>query len=202
MNTDFLSIILCKKMNDYTISDYIKDCKQGNKERMAKFIYERFNERYIEPFEAICDKKKKNGFSLMAISCLMIEALETFYQGLEDSRKDKNSNDIYGGDFFEAFFSHCDELTEFKGMGIKFYKNIRCGILHQAETKGGWKISRKGRDPLLNNNRKTINATKFFNQLKKYLETYRKELEKQELYNSIWINFKEKMEAIIANCQT
>lgn len=201
MTDNASSIVLCKKLNNYTIAHYIEDCKNGNKRKMADFIFERFNERYIEPFEAIKDKKKRNGFCLMAISCLMIEALETFYQGLKDSRKDKNNKKIDGGAFFEAFFSHCKELTEFKGRGLIFYKNIRCGILHQAETKGGWKISRMGKDPLLNINGKTINATKFFNQLKKYLESYRKDLETQDLNNSIWINFKEKMEAIINNCQ-
>lgn len=184
----------------YTIADYEKDKKEGNRKRMAEFIYERFNERYIEPFDAIIYKKKKNGFSLMAISCLMIEALETFWQGLKDSREKENGKNIKGGDFFEAFFSHCNELREFGGFGNKFYKYIRCGILHQAETTGGWKISRKKEVPLLDKATRTINANEFFNQLKKYLKSYRTKLETQELNSDIWVKFNKKMEAIISNC--
>ncbi len=192
-------IKLCYKKK-YTIGDYEKDKKEGNRKGMAEFIYERFNERYIEPFDAIIDKKKKNGFSLMAISCLMIEALETFWQGLDDSRKKENKEKIWGGDFFEDFFSHCDELREVKGIGSDFYRYIRCGILHQAETTGGWKISRKEEAPLLERATRTVNATKFFNQLKKYLKSYRTELETQELNSDIWVKFNKKMGAIISNC--
>lgn len=199
MEDKYLRIKLCYNKK-YTIADYEKDKKEGNRKGMAEFIYERFNERYIEPFDAIKEKKKKNGFSLMAISCLMIEALETFWQGLEDSREKENGEKIWGGDFFEAFFSHCDELKEFEGFGKKFYKHIRCGILHQAETTGGWKISRKEEILLLDKPTRTINATKFFNQLKKYLESYRTELETKELNSDIWIKFNKKMEAIIHNC--
>ena len=59
MEDELLNIILCKTMEDYTIANYINDCKQGNKNRMAEFIRKRFCERYIEPFKAIRDKKKK-----------------------------------------------------------------------------------------------------------------------------------------------
>lgn len=40
-----------------------------------------------------------------------------------------------------------------------FFTDIRCGILHQAETRGGWKIQRKG--TLLDDHNKTMNATVF-----------------------------------------
>lgn len=112
----------------------------------------------------------------------------------------KNGEKIWGGISLKIFFSHCDELREFKGFGNSFYKHIRCGILHQAETTNGWKISRKEDDQLLDHTTRTINATKFFNRLKKYLKRYRTELETQELKSDIWVKFNNKMEAIIRNC--
>ena len=187
-------IILCKKMNNYTIDNYITDLNDGNKERMAKFIYERFFERYLEPFKGIKDKKKKNGFSLMAIACLMIEALESFWQGLEDTKG--RSREV-----FIEFFSHCEELKDFRGLEDEFYYDIRCGILHQAETRGGWRISRKRDVPLLDKENRIINANKFHLRLEEYLKNYRNDLEILGLNSARWTNFKKKMNSIIKNCQ-
>ncbi len=193
MKDDVLTTILCKSKGEdgYTIADFKEDMKNGDKESLADFIYKRFSERYILPFESIADTKKKNGFSIMAVACLMIEALESFYQGLEDTKK-------ISKDCFKSFFSHCEELKAFKGLEFDFYKNVRCGILHQAETRSGWKIRRLGE--LLEKNSKTINATEFLKQLKKYLIRYSKELKMHDLKDDIWLKFKKKMDAIIGNC--
>lgn len=194
MEDEILKTILCRKMDNYTIADYNKDCKQGNKHRLANFIYERFNERYIEPFETM-DPNKKNGFSIMAIACLMIEALENFWRGLKETTSRKANK------FFESFFSRCsysnNELSTFQG--LNFYKNIRCGILHQAETKGEWKIRRIG--PLLDKKTKIINATKFLDYLEDYLSWYQSELKKRDFKtDDIWRNFRKKMRFIKENC--
>jgi hypothetical protein len=69
----------------------------------------------------------------------------------------------------EATFSpgFSDEKT-------KFYDNIKCGILHQAETKDGYRILRKG--PLLDSTKKTINAATFLGALKRCLDRYVREI--------------------------
>ena len=51
-----------------------------------------------------------------------------------------------------------------KGIPRDFYKNVRCGILHNGETKNNWKIIRSGK--LFNEENKSINATEFL----KYLD--------------------------------
>ncbi len=183
-------ILLCFNQ-EYSIADYNKDFKQGNKKRIARFISDRFQERYIEPFKK---NKSKNGFSMMAVACLMIEALESFYQGFKDT-KNKSK------ECFKTFFEHCEELKEFRGLEEDFYYHIRCGILHQAETREGWKISRKKEFPLLDKKARTINATKFLNQLENYLIGYSKKLEKSDFTDDIWKKFEIKMDAIIKNCQ-
>lgn len=186
--------ILLRYTKKYSIADYNNDCNQGNVKKLAEFIYGRFNERYIKPFENI-NQQYKNGFSIMAIACLMIETLENFWQGSDETPRGE------GTAFFESFFSRCiqadNELSIFKG--LDFYRDIRCGILHQGETKGGWKISRNG--SLLNIETQTINATKFLSSLKKYLMWYQIEL-KNSYFNTdqIWINFREKMKYIKKNC--
>lgn len=186
--------VLLRYNKKYSINDYNNDCNQGKVEKLAEFIYGRFNERYIEPFEYM-DRKYKNGFSIMAIACLMIETLENFWKGSNETPQGE------GSEFFESFFYRCiqanNELSVFKD--LNFYKNIRCGILHQGETKCGWKISRNGL--LLNRDTQTINATKFLSRLKEYLIWYRNELKNSDFStDQIWINFREKMKYIKKNC--
>lgn len=130
-----------KLSSRFTISGYRKLESSLDREGIADYLLERFTERYIEPFRGV----KKHGFSLMAISCLMIEALESFRLGWSDT--DRKSQKA-----FESFFQQCSmqgsELGVFAENTADFFKNVRCGILHQAETTSGWRILRKGPLPL------------------------------------------------------
>lgn len=174
-----------------TVDQYIKWENKKNKEKIADFIYNRFYERYIRPFEC-APKDIKNGFSMMANCCLMIEALESFYQGWSNTR-DKSEL------AFCNFFDRVKELSDFHGYSHDFYVNVRCGILHQAETAGGWKIVRRG--SLFNPNELTINATKFLNRLNTYLKRYTGDLENASWNDDIWKNLRKKMKTIIKNCE-
>ena len=133
------------------IEAYLAD--QNRKNDLADFVYKRFYYRYIKPFEYRSSRKItsassgkkvneysllfKNGFSVLANSCLLIEALETFYRGWVNSR---NKSELA----FLKFFTRDSNFREFSidDMPTIFYKHIRCGILHQGEITGGWKISR------------------------------------------------------------
>ena len=64
-----------------TVAEYLKLEKNKDQKGIAKFIQDRFTERYIEPLRG-CNT---HGFSIMAVSCLMIEALESFRQGWPDT---------------------------------------------------------------------------------------------------------------------
>ena len=79
---------------------------------------------------------------------------------------------------------------------------MRCGILHQGETKKGWKISRKSEYPLFDKESLRINATEFHNQLDKVLGNYREELKISDWNSNIWKCLREKLEFIIHNCQS
>ena len=160
-----------KLSSSFSIKQY-RTCKASKDTiQISNLISERFKERYIEPFN---DNKAKHGFSMMAISCLMIEALYSFKKGWKTSTGSGSGNDV-----FKDFFATSNYLNEFKN--ITFYSDIRCGLLHQAETYNCWKILRKGK--LLNITDKTINATKFLEAINKELEDYIDRL-KSEPYSS------------------
>lgn len=145
-----------KLSRSVTVARYRELKERRDRKEIAKFIRDRFSERYIEPLRG----SRKHGFCTMAICCLMIEALESFWQGWSDA-KGKSE------EAFRHFFERCSEqnleLQVFSPIAKDFYKGVRCGILHQAETTNGWRIRRAG--PLFDPETKTINATRFHDQL-------------------------------------
>lgn len=183
--------ILCRKSKT-TVADYKQMIQQGKKANVITFIRDRFTERYITPLEAV-PKEQKNGFCIMAISCLMIEALESFRQGWPDT----NGKSAHA---FFSFFNGNGNFKIFRMDAQAFYKNIRCGILHQAETSGGWKITRLASKPLFDVGTKTINATKFHRELGHSLQQYCDALEKEDLSSDLWKNLIKKMKRVCENC--
>lgn len=182
--------------NHVRISTYEKWRDKKKKIKIADFIYERHYSRYIKPFEyddEIYKKDYKNGFAIMANCCLLIETIESFRRGWAQSRNELN---------FLKFFTREKEFKEFATDDIptQFYKHIRCGILHQGETTGGWSINRNS-SYLLDKSKREINAVLFSERLKKALEGYRDELKVNEWETQIWKNAREKMKSILKNCK-
>ena len=182
--------------NHVRISTYEKWRDKNEKIKIADFIYERHYSRYIKPFEyddEIYKKDYKNGFAIMANCCLLIETIESFRRGWAQSRNELN---------FLKFFTREKEFKEFATDDIptQFYKHIRCGILHQGETTGGWSINRNS-SYLLDKSKREINAVLFSERLKKALEGYRDELKVNEWETQIWKNAREKMKSILKNCK-
>jgi hypothetical protein len=176
----------------FTISDYeaARDSSPPNRGAIAGAIRQRFTERYIGPVRAF----PRHGFTIMAVSCLMIGALESFRQGWEDS--DGKSRKA-----FSAFFNAFEPFREFRDHADAFYTHIRCGILHQAETTGGWRI-RRDTSPLLDASACTINAERFLDALEEVLWDFCDQLEEADWSSPEWANVRSKMDAIARNCRS
>jgi cation transport regulator ChaC len=186
---DFLKVELA---TNYTIEDYQRDETLRDKEAIAYFIYRRFADRYITPLRPE-DKSSKHGFCTMAICCLMIETLESFRQGWKDTNKKGR-----GQRAFCLFFNREPAFELFRDYAVDFYRGVRCGILHQAETTNGWLIHRHGK--LFVPQAKTINATKFHDALGNALKQYCEELRLSDWDSLLWEKFREKMNSVIRNC--
>lgn len=176
--------------NTVKVADYQAMEKTHDLAKIADFVHQRFEQRYLLPVEV--DPKKKNGFTMMAVSCLMIEALESFYQGWPDTR---NKSELA----FYKFFDRNQNFAFMRGLAGEFYKHVRCGILHQAETTGGWRIRRDG--VTLNRSSKTINATKFVSEVRAALSNYCQELGNSKWEDGIVKNLRKKMTSICRNCE-
>jgi hypothetical protein len=178
--------------SEITIAQYREFERNQDRTAIAAMISQRFIERYITPLRV--DPRRKHGFSLMAISCLMIEALQSFYEGWEDTSKHGQ-----GQNAFEKFFTSNPEFALFAPHAKTFYKGVRCGILHQAETTGGWRIRRK--DALFDPDTRTINATLFHDALGACLNRYCRQLEIEPWDSDLWKNCRKKLDAICRNCE-
>jgi len=169
-----------------TVVRYLSLQAVQDRDAIADFIVERYEERYLDPIDA--DPAKKNGFTIMAVGCLMIESLESFRRGWKDTR---NRSELA----FCSFFSHWDQFVEFRPVSGEFYRHVRCGILHQAETTGGWRIIRSG--PIRNHT--TVNATKFSRSLRNVLRSYSSSLREENWESEAWRCFRKKMGALCHN---
>ncbi len=179
--------------SNFTVAQYEKCCEQ-DKNTIAEALHRRFKERYIDPVTP--EKgKRMHGFTMMAVSCLMVESLESFWQGWENS--DHKSKEA-----FRKFFDRHSQFMAFRSHSTQFYKNVRCGILHQAETTGGWKITRKETAPLFAAAPSpTINATLFLKQLQRALDGFRDTLKTADWNSTEWKNIRRKMKSLCENCR-
>jgi hypothetical protein len=160
-----------------------------DKKGITDFLHERFYERYVKPFNC---KEHKNGFIMMASACLMIEALESFWQGWPKSPNSKLA--------FCGFFDRNGRFSSLRGYGQEFYSHVRCGIMHQGETTSGWHI-RRDLSTLFDSASKTIDATRFLREMENALSDYRATLGKAEWNSEQWKNLRKKMKVICANTQ-
>lgn len=176
-----------KLSSSTTVARYRALEAAANKHALGTFIVERFNERYFWAVEG--SPTSKHGFTLLAVACLIIETLESFRQGCADTKGASKR-------MFQDFFARSTALKDFAGANDWFYKDIRCGILHQSETRGGWRVLRKG--PLVDAKGRAINATALLRALQLAVEQYAAQLETDE---ALWKNFQKKMDAVCANCK-
>jgi len=113
------------------------------------YFMERLELRYLAPIKVLQEHGtyRGEGFSIVAIQCSLIEFLEstvegTTYRWLPSGREPGQYEYSSSKDIFVAFLTkrHPFSRTFDANAALDFYANVRCGLLHEARTKGGWKI--------------------------------------------------------------
>jgi hypothetical protein len=182
---------------DFRISHYqaaLAD-KQHGRALIADAIHQRFRERYLDP---ITDPPadQRHGFAMMAVACLMIEALQSFRRGWPDTSQRGQSEHA-----FCAFFDEQDLFAPFRGHSRDFYRGVRCAILHQAETSHGWRIRRDQTQLLtVTSAGRIIDAKRFTDALRVVLDQYRDNLKAAAWDHELWTCLKRKMKRVCENC--
>lgn len=175
----------------YKVRDYERDrdSQPPNQIAIADAIRERFIDRYISPAKST----PRRGFTMIAVACLMIEALESFRQGWETTDRQSEAA-------FCFFIDASEPFKDFRGHAQAFYTHVRCGILHQAETTGGWRI-RRDNSPLFDPVALTVNAERFLEALEQVLDNFCQRLKTAAWDGPEWKKVRDKMNAIVRHCK-
>jgi hypothetical protein len=182
-----------KEKTAITVREYAGMLKSRDRAGIARLIRLRFSERYLDP---ALDNPKRHGFAMLAICCLMVEALESFRNGW------KGTQGVTGGGeaVFRGFFEAHSQFNDLKPVASEFYTHVRCGILHQAETTGCWTVNR-GRELYSANGRhRRVSASAFGKRLRLVLNEYTDGLIRADWRDDVWKNVRKKFRSICGNC--
>ena len=126
----------------------------GPWEEAFAFLERRLKTRYLEPIRVMQTKLQRQGegFAIVSLHCALIEFLAAFLGGRHyvPGRTDPAWNDYAYKDSSGLFVRFLREQQPFAGWfgtkaeGEDFYFNVRCGLLHEAMTKGQWRINISG----------------------------------------------------------
>lgn len=184
----------------YKTKEKLKPLYNDNWKEAYDFFEKRITFRYLKPIEAILAlrDKKGEGFAVINLQCSLIETIESFINGWvyntekdEEGRKisnkwyhnnklvkNKEDKDLKNLNIFESFF---ENREPFKKMfeennleGNDFYWNVRCGLLHETQTKNGWRIKVSNKDNTKSiTNDKIIYRENFHRDINNVIENYK-----------------------------
>ena len=106
--------------------------------RAAEMVRDRLEGRFLR-FADVCLQDPFSGFVVLAIDSLLAETIQQFQAGETDGRRKSKRYvmQFLSGPRFQPDF---DEDAR-----VRFYEDIRCGLLHQAEAKEMWLVRRRQR---------------------------------------------------------
>jgi hypothetical protein len=177
----------------------------AEKDALIEFVSQRYEERFLDPIRTLRSAPRHSrgyGFAIMALCSLLIESLQSYRYGLpttnagefgrlasfnppaefEIPQKDHRS----GTQVFCDFFSYAPHKRLFPNVdGLIFYRAIRNGLLHQAQTKEGWRI-KTGQLHLWNSQERIVDRQKFSDALNCAFNQYVEELNLARWDENIW----------------
>jgi hypothetical protein len=159
----------------------------------------RLDSRYLKPIEAIRKMRKfeGEGFLILTIQCSIIEFLASLRLGLNFENRTKwGVNFKYGesGKLFKDFLRAQPPFSDHvrsEADAVDFYLNIRCALVHEAQTKNGWTVKAGfKRYPVIDFEKQIINRDELGRAIEGYLKCYRTQLcEDNELQEAFFRKF-------------
>lgn len=178
--------------------------KSNDWKKAVEIFDDRMKGRFFDQIDLLDKNPNRDvgifaGFAIMSLDCLLIETIEQFINGRIRTGQGMNETAFF--DFFQrskTFKSFFNTQTK----ATVFYTQIRCGLLHQAQTKGK-SIIHIRKEPILEwiDSQKPskgikIQRKKFHQEVLKIYENYCNQLSDKKNMN-IKGKFKRKMENII-----
>lgn len=112
------------------------------------FFYGRLESRYLTPIKLLQKGDcLGEGFSISAIQCSIIEFLESTYEGIAYKwvKKEAELGEYEYKSSKQCFINFLTQRYPFRTVfnedaASDFYSSVRCGLLHEASTKNGWRV--------------------------------------------------------------
>ena len=134
--------------------------------KAIKLFQTRLDRKFFTPIKSIIDKKilEGEGFTIVTVQCAIIESLASFRSGqiFSHKRVKGQANYIYNEsrkmfvEFLHTSPIFKDNFYQVDNAGHKtkdspfnadeFYTKVRCGLMHEARTKGKWRINATKKD--------------------------------------------------------
>ena len=181
-------------------------CNENDWKAAFELLHTRIETRFLNPINWILEKRLDagEGFSVVALQCILMEFLEATYQGkiYTTSKQPRpfeyNSSKQLFSDFLlghKPFSEHFKTKANANG----FFDNVRCGLLHEAATKETSRINHAPRHDMLvlfeanDPSNMRIYRENFYQAILDFIEEYRVELMSNR---ELQINFIRKMDDI------
>lgn len=137
MFTDRIYISPSYTPEDYEEINLNNNSSSEDWEKAIEIFSDRIYGRFLNAIDILMDGYNDFSFSSMAIMCLLIETLHQFYYGLDKTEWRKHEeafiNFLTTSKYFESNFGVIEAR--------RFYKHIRNGIIHQAQTQGNTQLT-------------------------------------------------------------
>ena len=159
------------------------------KQAYEDFFLKRLETRYFEPIRVLKKHGDRagEGFSITALHCTLIEFLASTLEGKSYKQRPHDakpnwecgdyeysqSSKLFNNFLFEQipFKDHFSSLTA----ANKFYENVRCPLLHEARTKGRWRIlAGSSSAPPIDVKKKIVYRDNFHLAFEKFVDWYGK----------------------------
>jgi hypothetical protein len=139
-----------KTVDDWrTFRDGLRGSRGEWTRAYEEYFLTRLRLRYLEPIGLLQRELhyQGEGFSILAIQCTLIEFLEATFRGLAYRylRRGETCGPFEYSKSAELFADFLCTRAPFatrfdRPLAEDFYRDVRCGLLHEAQTKGGWRV--------------------------------------------------------------
>lgn len=147
--------------------------------RAIEIFVDRIDGRFLIPIRQM-QNYEWSGFAILALDSLLVETLQQFWEGVPrtpDKVSTRGCPQLRSEEYFRHFLRGPLFQGGFSRQTVRlFYKTVRCGILHQAETNGSSTVTRRGELVTLKDDRRGIHVhpIKFHNEVEKAFKRYTK----------------------------
>jgi hypothetical protein len=134
-------------LNELTLQERYNH--SGLWDQAVDLFSERLKNFFFTPIERLSKYQTGEGFSIVALQCALIETFAAFKYGkiYNDNLQEEVTNGMYykkTGKIFIDFLENEELLKDFfvckPHSALRFYKDVRCGLLHETRTKKNWII--------------------------------------------------------------